>query len=249
MSDVKRVSQEDLGDAKAQNDEKTKLIDAIEQQDLKALAVCLEKMAQWSDKSALRLILRAAIFAVIGYGHVETLEVFLKHTIGMEDVSVLGGNVFHRAISKGSLPLIQKMLDYGVDPLRRADLRNGLDGIQMAILGGRLEIVKELWERSPDINTVKRSRKYLIHATQLKKLHREEQALLIAEYILGKGVGGVEMKTAADQAKSMAWSELSDFIEGYHLAVQEKALLKKTLKAVPKSKQTPLKAKKSAIRI
>lgn len=235
-----------------------RLIYAIETQDAIAFETRLGELIRMGG-SFLGVTLRNALFKTIDLNHLGMTDVLLEHAVdlkgGQEDQSdsVMGINylyqAFHYAIEKGSLPMIQKILGCDLDTLKRVDGKltyNGLDAIHMGVVRGDLEIMKRLWDHNPKVKNVKRFRKYLTHTAQFKR----GQCIEIAEFLLEKGVTEWETIEAGQTARLGAHKGLCHTIEGYLLAKQEKAQLKKIVQeATPKLKSTRTKTKKPIIRL
>lgn len=180
----------------------------------------------------------------------DMLTVVLNHTVSLKGLSGVEPQLFRFAVSRGSLPIIKKMLECGADPLGRSHLdakgHDGIDAIKIAIIRGDLDVIKLLWETSPKINEVKRFKKYLNCSAEFPS----ENSVKVAEYILSQGVLENEVRLAILTAKEKNAIDLADLIKGYHLAQTEKKLLNKSVQeSAPKAQKASSKTKRAATRI
>lgn len=246
MTEVKDSEKETLKVIRMRNKEDLKLMAAIEKNNLVDLVAHLKRKDLETDRHNLNLFLRVALSKIADLNEVNMMDVFLKNTVKMEGVSLFGNNALHRAVANSSLPIVKKMLEYGAEPLKKPH-NNGVDAIVTALLNGRdLELIQTLWDGCPNINRIKRSRNYLVYASN----GRREQDLKVAKFILDQGVKDQEIKMASDHARLVGAYEMSDFITGYQLSLQEKAQLNKSVQeSATKPQKASSKTKKAVIRL
>lgn len=225
----------------ATNRERALLLEVIMKQDMIAFETYLKQLTHYSAPH-LEGILVYPIMKIIELDHLEMMDTFLKHTPNLTGISGINRQIFRFSAAEGSLSMIKKMLQCGADPLEKTK-RNGVDAIKVALIRGDLAVIELLWDNNPKISRVKKSREYLVAVAN----RPSKKSVKVAEYLLKKGMSESEMIDATQKARHHGANELSDFIEGYRLALMERKLLKQSVKeATAKRQRASPKAKRSA---